>query len=578
MDSLLTILETHPSDTAVINAYCELSTELLGTDDRLAMQYAYKGQELSQKINKPGLEAWSKNLIGLSYDYLGIPDSALLFYQASIDIKRRINDIDGIAATTMNIGVLYYYQNDYPKSIEYYNKALSLYKQVNNEKRIGGVLNNLGTVYREQKKYKEAIDVFTESYRLKLKTNDTTGMSNALGNQGIVYQNMGQYAKAEDLIRQSLTLDVLTKNKYNQLSSYVSLADLKIIQGKYTEAKAHLETAIDLGKGLDAAHYLDDAYLAYTRLDSLTGDYRSAYTHLQKYYEYTDAVNQTERQQQVDRLETVYRTKEKEKEIDLLNANAKIKNLQLEKQKKQTLTFIAISASLLAGLVLFIIGFRSIRRAKRQLEEKNQIINESLAEKEMLLKEIHHRVKNNLQTISSLLSVQSRYIKDEKALETINESMERVNAISILHQEIYKNEVLRSINAKHYFESLAKGLQQTFDPKQKITLHLQLDDVMADVDQLIPVGLVVNELLTNAYKYGTTNPKPAIWLSLLNQEGRLLIRVRDNGNGFGENLPGTTGASLGYKLIHLFAAKLKGAVSIKNNDGADITLNCELKQ
>jgi len=572
------VLETHQQDTAAVYAYCQLATELLGTDDKLAKEYAYRAQSISQRLNKPGLEAWAKNLIGLAYDYLGVPDSALLFYQGSIEIKRRLNDIDGMAASNMNIGVLYYYQNDYTKAVTYYDIAMKQFKQVNNEKRIAGILNNLGTIYREQKKYKEAIDVFNQSYTLKVKINDSTGMSNALGNLGIVYQHMKQYDKAEQLMIQSLNIDIRSNNKYNQLSSCVSLADLKLLQNKYEEAKQHLDKAIELGKGLDADHYMDDAYKVYTRLDSMTGDYQSAFRHIQLQYEFKNKVIRDERQKQLDRLETVYSTKEKEKEIDLLNANAQIKNLQLQKQKKQLFTFIAISASLLVGLILFVIGFRSIRRAKRELQQKNEIINNSLAEKEMLLKEIHHRVKNNLQVISSLLSVQSRYIKDEKALETINESMERVNAISILHQEIYQNEVLRAINAKNYFENLSKGLQQTFDPDKKVDLHLGLDDIMTDVDQLIPLGLIVNELLTNAYKYGITNTAPSIWLTVLQLDNRIRINVRDNGIGFGETIPGTGGTSLGYKLINMFTTKLKGKLIVKNNNGADTTIECEIKK
>ncbi len=577
MDSLMKVLETHQNDTAAIYAYCEIATDLLGTDDRLAKEYAYKGLELSQKLNKPGLESWAKNLIGLAYDYLGVPDSALLFYHGSIDIKRRLNDIDGLAATTLNIGVLYYYQNDLEKAIEYYKSALEMYTKVNNEKRIAGAYNNLGTVYREQKKYKEAIDMFGRAYALKVKTNDTTGMSNALGNLGIVYQHMHQYEKAEELMLRSLDLDILSDNKYNQLSSYVGLADLELLENNFAQTKQYLDKAIELGKGLDAAHYMDDAYKVYTKLDSMTGDFRSAYRHLQLQYEYSNKVIQEDRSKQMDRLETVYRTKEKEKEIDLLNANALIKNLQLQKQKKQTLTFVGISSLLLIGLILFVIGFRSIRKAKKQLQDKNEIINRTLEEKETLLKEIHHRVKNNLQVISSLLSVQSRYIKDEKALESINESMERVNAISVLHQEIYRNDVLRLINAKNYFENLAKGLQQTFDPGNKIKLELELDDVMTDIDQLLPLGLIVNELLTNAYKYGSTATAPSIRMSLQNVTDNIKIEVQDNGNGFGENLPGNTDNTLGYKLVNMFATKIKADLTVQNNNGAHITIACEIK-
>ena len=137
------VLETHQQDTAAVYAYCQLATELLGTDDKLAKEYAYRAQSISQRLNKPGLEAWAKNLIGLAYDYLGVPDSALLFYQGSIEIKRRLNDIDGMAASNMNIGVLYYYQNDYTKAVTYYDIAMKKLNQVKNKKRIEDIKKNI---------------------------------------------------------------------------------------------------------------------------------------------------------------------------------------------------------------------------------------------------------------------------------------------------------------------------------------------------------------------------------------------------------------------------------------------------
>jgi two-component sensor histidine kinase len=114
---------------------------------------------------------------------------------------------------------------------------------------------------------------------------------------------------------------------------------------------------------------------------------------------------------------------------------------------------------------LQLFGLQKNNKQRKELQFKNELINRALSEKDMLLKEIHHRVKNNLQIISSLLSIQSRYIKDEKALEAINESKERVNAISLLHQEIYQNDVLKLINAKVYLENLIQRIKDTFNPE-----------------------------------------------------------------------------------------------------------------
>jgi two-component sensor histidine kinase len=124
-------------------------------------------------------------------------------------------------------------------------------------------------------------------------------------------------------------------------------------------------------------------------------------------------------------------------------------------------------------LIAIIWVYKKTHKQQKELQFKNELINRALSEKDMLLKEIHHRVKNNLQIISSLLSIQSRYIKDEKALEAINESKERVNAISLLHQEIYQNDVLKLINAKVYLENLVQRIKDTFNPENTIKIKHQ---------------------------------------------------------------------------------------------------------
>ncbi|HEY1040752.1 MAG TPA: tetratricopeptide repeat protein, partial [Bacteroidia bacterium] len=571
VDRYLKVVEQGKQDTNLVYAYNEIATELLGSDDQKAKEYALKGLTLSKKLNHKHLESWSYNLLGLSYDYLARPDSALLSYQQSLAIKEKLNDIDGIGATYLNIGVLYFYQNDFNNAIVYYNKSLDQYTKSKNERRIAGIFNNLGAIYRQQKKYKEAIEVFDKAYALKIKLQDTSGIANALGNLGMVYQYLGNYKKAEELHLESLKYDSLQGNSYNMVSSYVSLAELFLYKKDFTKTEKYLLNAIDLGNKLNAIHYLDDAYKVYTDLDSLKGDFKSAYSHQKLFQYYNDLILKDERIKQMDKLETVFSTKEKEQQIKLLNANSELNQLKIKQQEKQLMIFIIASVLLVILLSALIIAFRKNRQKNQELAEKNSIINEALEEKDVLLKEIHHRVKNNLQVISSLLSIQSRYIKDEKALEAINESKERVNAISVLHQEIYKNEVLSAIDAGNYLSNLSKGIQQTFDPKQEVTLIVKGDSFLLDVDQLIPLGLIVNELLTNAYKYGCSSPAPQITLSFYKTGNQVSISVSDNGKGMMQ-APEAKQDSLGFKLVNMFVQKLKGTIDYKNDQGLKISL------
>ncbi len=152
IDKCFETIKKGVQDTNLIIAYNELATEFLGSADEKAKTYGYNALELSKKLKHPYLTSWSYNIIGLSYDYLGKPDSALYNYQQAISIKQKLNDYDGLGAVNMNIGVMYYYQNDNINAIKYYNKSIEYYKKANNQNKIAGVLNNIGIIYRQDKK------------------------------------------------------------------------------------------------------------------------------------------------------------------------------------------------------------------------------------------------------------------------------------------------------------------------------------------------------------------------------------------------------------------------------------------
>ncbi len=572
IDKCFETIKKGVQDTNLIIAYNELATEFLGSADEKAKTYGYNALELSKKLKHPYLTSWSYNIIGLSYDYLGKPDSALYNYQQAISIKQKLNDYDGLGAVNMNIGVMYYYQNDNINAIKYYNKSIEYYKKANNQNKIAGVLNNIGIIYRQDKKYNEALAIFQQAYDIKKKTFDTTGMANALGNLGVVYQYMGDYKKAELHHLQSMVLDSIKGNKYNLVSSYISLAELNFYLNNTNKTKISLEKAIALANTINAIHYLDDAYKVYTQHDSAIGDYKAAYFHLQQFNKYNDQILKEDRLKQMDKLETIFSTKEKEQQIKLLNANSELTDLKIKKQNNQLMFFISISALLILLLIAIIWVYKKTRKQQKELQSKNELINRALSEKDMLLKEIHHRVKNNLQIISSLLSIQSRYIKDEKALEAINESKERVNAISLLHQEIYQNDVLKLINAKVYLENLIQRIKDTFNPENTIKIKTDIDQIELDIDQLIPIGLIVNELLTNAYKYGTTNKNPEINFSFKEENGFISLSIKDNGIGIDSEKLANKTDSLGFKLVKTFTLKLKGELKIADEAGTLINI------
>lgn len=179
-----------------------------------------------------------------------------------------------------------------------------------------------------------------------------------------------------------------------------------------------------------------------------------------------------------------------------------------------------------------------LQNNQTELEEREQQIKSSLEEKEVLLKEIHHRVKNNMQIISSLLSLQSMYIKGKDIEETFKECQNRVRSMAMIHEDLYRYPNLAEINLQDYLQNLISGLFSSYgaDPRQ-IKTHINLEKVKVDMDKSISYGLIINELISNSLKYAFPENEGVISLTLRRMDGNMLeMIVADDGVGFPENL------------------------------------------
>lgn len=226
------------------------------------------------------------------------------------------------------------------------------------------------------------------------------------------------------------------------------------------------------------------------------------------------------------------------------------------------------------GLKGFVFSSRNINDRKHAEEQ----IKTSLEEKEVLLKEIHHRVKNNMQIISSLLSLQSRYIKDENYLAIFKESQNRVRSMAMIHEGLYRTQNLARINFEKYIENLISALFSSYGIDQDIIKQkMDLNEVLLDIDTAIPCGLILNELVTNSLKHAFPNGKKGEISVLLSQEGenKLKMIVGDTGTGFPENIDFKNTESLGLQLVNTLVDQLKGSIELKRDNGTKFTLTLE---
>jgi|GEM_PF-1576493 len=206
-------------------------------------------------------------------------------------------------------------------------------------------------------------------------------------------------------------------------------------------------------------------------------------------------------------------------------------------------------------------------RQTEKLEKEINAKEKALKEKEMLMKEIHHRVKNNLTVISSLLSLQSRYIQDDKTRSMFQESQSRARSMALIHERLYKSDNLKSIDFGDYIGDLAGELLETYSLNNgNVKLNTDVDKEILDVDLAVPLGIIINEIISNSLKYAFAGDKKGyINLKFHRKDEEFVLIVADNGNGIPENFNYEDSDSLGIRLINSFVEQIEGKMEIKSD-------------
>ncbi|MGD8428434.1 MAG: sensor histidine kinase, partial [Balneolaceae bacterium] len=210
---------------------------------------------------------------------------------------------------------------------------------------------------------------------------------------------------------------------------------------------------------------------------------------------------------------------------------------------------------------------------RREVKNKTAEIQQSLHEKEVLLREIHHRVKNNLSIISGLIELQLDGTQDGKARQVLKDSQSRIYSMAMIHEKLYETESLSSIRLDTYLRELVEAIHGTFmEYSNSVSLEFDMDAASLVIDKIVPCGLLINELVVNAFKHAfTENGKGILRIGLQRENGFARLTIADNGPGLPEDFTLEDTGSLGSMLIRTFAAQLEARTSIENRDGAKFT-------
>jgi two-component sensor histidine kinase len=593
--------------------------ETYRTNYNLALQYHKKSLELKTRLHDNVGVSNSNNNIADVYYQQGKYAESLQYHFLALKQREQIGKNEQIANSLNNIGSVYNAQGKYNESIIFHEKALKIYEELKDNNRIAMCLNNLGINYNSLKNYSLAINSHQKAKELTKKDGNLKFLGTLTGNIGNCFYYLKDYTSAIENYNESLKIRTNINDKKGIAVCNFNLAKCYYELQEHNKSKDFVNKAIEINKQSGSINELSGNYLLSSKVNYDLKNYEQTYIDYKNYiklrdsifnldnekiilkaqmqyeFEKQEAINEAEFEKQrliaenqlqkrnfiIEKSKADLIILEKENQLKNLTINKSQLELTKKEKEKDIITKTAANDNrekqviiylILGILTLTFLSTLIIIKALLSNKRKNKIINNSLIEKEFLLKEIHHRIKNNLQIVSSLLNLQSRYISDDKAASAINESKDRINAISILHKEIYKNEVLKEIDSKGYLTNLCSNLQNTFDPKNLSQIEFNLDPIMLDVDTLVPIGLIVNELITNSYKYGSTSPEPKIKLTLKQIDSKIILWIKDNGEGYPEKFDFTKNNSLGLKLIDLFSKKINAQLSFFNENGANTKL------
>lgn len=573
-DSLKAQYKLAKHDSTRLSITGKLFREILFTTPSEAFKLALRYDSLAKTLKNPSEMARGRNFIGMTYYTQGNYDKCIAYYLDALRRYEQLNDSLYVGIVQNNIAAAYQHRGNPKETITYFEKALTIFKAIDNKQWIGNVTTNLAAQYLKTKEFKKALEM---SY-LGLKTfealNDKYSMGLAYNTIGNVYADQNDCSKAIPFFQKSIKHIDLAYDPVAVGIAYENIGGCQVKRKEFTEAERNLLIARDLFRKHQAPEHEKPTLSSLTELYAAMGDFRKAYEAQKEYLSISDSLfNKEKDAAMLDALKR-YESEKQAQQIALLNTQNEVKDLQIrEKQRQQWLFGLGIFALIMIVGVLYKL-YRERQKTNQELAQKNEVIGKALAEKEVLLREIHHRVKNNLQVVSSLLSLQSKHIADEKALEAIQEGRNRVRSMALIHQNLYQEDNLTGIDIKEYISTLCHSLFNSYNIEpSKIQLHTSIEALRLDVDTVIPIGLILNELITNALKYAFPDETMGELNVLIKQENeKLLVQVSDNGIGIKPPFDWQRTASMGFQLIKAFAQKLKAQVEVQGVGGTVVTL------
>lgn len=501
--------------------------------------------------------------LGIAYKEKAIYDKALRYLFEAEEYFSEVKDDKKLSATYNTIGNVFMLEKSYDKALEFHKKALKIRQNIGYDKGIAGSINNIGIVYKKVDNYDSAMVYFDEALKLKELNSSPENLANTLSHIAEIYVIKKQYKAAKNYYMRAYYLRDSFENKKGIAHSFYELGYLSYTEGNLTNAGNYLIKAITKSKEIGASDVLLRSYNLLRQLYRKTKKLSKALLYDDLYIELYEKLLGEESKALLAQMQIKYETEKKQDEIEQLNyekekREAVLVNQQLRLEVEEANNRILIIVVVLVGMISVLLAYlyRSNRRFSAKLGE--------------VMREMHHRIKNNFQVLLSIFSLQKEHIDDEIVKGMVESNIQRIGAMGQIHQDLYESKDLTKMKLADYIHTLVNNLQTVYAAqKQNIKVNYDIDrNIEMEVDKAISLALLINELVTNAFKYAfDADNKNPILNVVLKRNQRYELIIKDNGNSITPN--NTFKKSFGLKLVESQVKRLKGVMTKNNTNGME---------
>jgi two-component sensor histidine kinase len=523
------------------------------------------------------------SLMGSSYNFLNDFPNALRYNLMAMETGEKLHETGSIMSPIYNrLAMIYNSMEEYQKAYDCFKRGLHIAYLNRDTLSIQSMQINITYILRKMGDYNAALDTLHSLERINLPADDD-GKTDVYARYLITYREMNAFDKGMPYYRE-MAAAYKRGLQYPSVRQSTQLAMASFLQGmgRMEDSRPYLNDFVEEAKkGAPPAGREMTAELLLYRVDSAAGNTAGAMAHYLLFKKWSDTLKSVTKNRQMAMFQIQFETARKDQDIQLLRQKSALQEASLQKEVIFRNVIFAGGCALMIILALTYNRSRIKQRSNLQLQQKQEEINTQneqlmklLQEKEWLLREIHHRVKNNLQIVISLLNSQSVYLDNQDAIDAIRNSQHRMYAMSLIHQKLYQTDNLATIDMSWYIRELVAYMKESFPTETTISFNLNISSLELDVAQAVPLGLILNEAVSNAIKYAFKGkPEGRIGISLKHmghQQWQLCIF--DNGTGLPAtfDLEGTT--SLGMNLMRGLSDQLDATFTVESHEGTILTI------